>query len=296
VASNSALWTELREQGRATVAAFTVVGVATLYTMEAWWLSWQLRTTHLLAFTVVGLGAVLLLARAVGFHQGNDNRGGGDGGDGESESTGNGQRDGLRTTVLRTVFAATEAIAQSFVAAYLVLFLFGVLALEDTLATAVRMGVFHVVPLGVGAALANDLFAGSQGEQPPRRFGESLGVFSLGAIFLSAPIALTQEMELIAAYAGWSRLAALVVVTLLVTHLTLFELENQGQAQRASHRSKPMQVGHTFTVYVVGVAVAVALLAAFGHFDGQPVSVWVQETVVLSFPTAVGASAAQVVL
>lgn len=301
------MWTELRDQGRATVGAFVVVGISYLYTMEAWWLAWQLDMTHLLVYTVAGLAIVLGLARTIGFHKQNESDGSGDeesdgkpegSADSErsSESHSGGDDGGLGSVLYDTVTDATEAIAQSFVAAYVVLFLFGVLTFEDSPVTAARLGIFHVVPLGFGAALANDLFAGSGGEQPSRKFVESVGVFALGAIFLSAPIALTQEMELIVAYTEWSRLAALLVVTLLVTHLTLFELEMQGQAQRVEPRSKLMQVGHTFTVYFVGVVVAVGLLAAFGHFDGQPVSVWVQETVVLAFPTSVGASAAQVVL
>lgn len=290
--ANSALPTELRDQGRATVGAFVVVGISYLYTMESWWLAWQLDMTHLLVYTVAGLGIVLGLARTIGFHkQSEDDSDDGD----ESGNSGAGETD-LGTTLYTTVTDATEAVVQGFVAAYVVLFLFGVLTLEDSPVTAARLGIFHVVPLGFGAALANDLFAGSGGEQPSRKFAESVGVFALGAIFLSAPIALTQEMELIVAYTEWSRLAGLLVATLLVTHLTLFELEMQGQDRRAQHRSKLLQVGHTFTVYAVSVVVAVALLAAFGHFDGQPLSVWVQETVVLAFPTSIGASAAQVVL
>ena len=314
MASNSALWTELQEQGRATVGAFTVVGISYLYTMESWWHAWQFTMTHLLVYAIAGLSIVLLLARAIGFHEAqgggvgegsSDSGGGGQGGDGDQGSGGaerageseNDRRgDGFGVALYETVVDGTEAVAQSFVASYLVLFLFGVLTLEDSLETVARLGVFHVVPLGFGAALANDLFAGQDSKQPPRGFSKTVGVFALGAIFLSAPIALTQEMELIASYSSWGRLAALLVVTLLVTHLLLFELEMQGQAQRVRHRNKLLQVGQTFTVYLIGVAVAFGLLAAFGHFDGQPVSVWAQETVVLAFPTSVGASAAQVIL
>ena len=317
--SNSALWTELQEQGRATVAAFTVVGVSYLYTMESWWHAWQFRMRHLLVFTVAGLVIVLVLSRVVGFHEqnrsgeggGTSKQGGGSQSSGNTDESQNGADEakggtgeaedgeserGFGTMLYGTLTSATEAIAQSFVASYIILFLFGVLTLEDSLSTAARLGVFYVVPLGFGAALANNLFAGSNSEQPSRKFVRTVGLFSLGAIFLSAPIALTQEMELIAVYTSWSRLAALLVTTLFVTHLTLFELEIQGQSSRVRGRTKLMQAGHTFTVYLIGVVVAASLLLAFGHFQGQPPSVWVQETVILSFPTSVGASAAQVVL
>ena len=313
VASNGTLWDELQEQGRATVAAFTVLGISYLYTMESWWHAWQLRMPHLLAYAVAGITIVVLLARAVGFREEDQQQGGGNGQGSESgQGSGDGQNSGDRqhssstsggdglerfgNELYRTVTDASEAIAQSFVAAYLVLFLFGVVTPRDSLATVARLGVFYAVPLGFGAALANKLFEGSGTAQPSRGFVETLGVFALGAIFLTAPIALTQEMELITAYSSWWRLAALLVVTLLVTHLTLFELETKGQKRRVEHRSKALQVGQAFTVYLVAVAVAAAMLLAFGHFDGQPLSVWVQETVVLSFPTSVGASAAQVIL
>lgn len=121
-------------------------------------------------------------------------------------------------------------------------------------------------------------------------------MFAIGALFVSITMAPTDEMELMAAYASWPRLALVLVSSLLVTYLVLFELEFRGHESRTSRHDKLDQVGHTFVMYAVGTVTAAGLLAAFGQFEGKPVAVWVQLTIVLAFPASIGASSARVVL
>ena len=266
----------LRNQGRGVVGALLVAGLPFLYTMESWWLGWRLPLSYLLVYAFVGLAVVSLIARNVGFRE-------------EEE-------EGTQRNLYRAVTSFTELVLQSFVAAYVVLLLFGIAELDDSPIQVVRLGLVQVVPLGFGAALANQLLRESDESQAEAKFPENLAVFALGAAFVAFPISATQEMELMAVHASWGRLSVLVVVSLLVVHLVLHELQFRGHGGRVHDRPRWAQVGTTFVAYGVGVVLSVLLLASFGHFAGATLEVAAQETIVLSFLASVGASAGEVVL
>lgn len=272
----SGLAKELREQGRAIVGAFLVVGVTFVMTMETWWLGWQLPAWHLLLYAFAGLALVMVITRSISFRS-------------EEQQT-----DGQRNDVRRYLTDSAELVLQSFVAAYVSLLMFGLIELGDPFLIVARLGLVLVVPLGFGAALANELLKGGQSSQ--RSYPKTLAVFALGSVFLSAPIAPTQEMKRMAAHAGWPRHGIVIVVTLLVTYLMLYELELQGQNRRLKGESRLMQWSQPFVVYLIGFAAAFALLAGFGQFTGTTYSVWVQQTVILAFPASIGGSAAQVII
>jgi putative integral membrane protein (TIGR02587 family) len=264
---------ELRDQGRGVPGALLVTGLALGYTMEVWWHGWQLPVTNLFAYAVVGLAAVLAITRYVGFRQ----------------------RERGLSGPWRVFTDFAELLVQSFVTAYAVLLLFGIVDLTSSPYEIARLGLVLVVPLGFGASRANHILGGNKGDDS-FQFPKNLGLFALGAIFLAAPVAPTQEMELMAAHAGWWRLAAIVAASILASHLMLYELEFKGQEQRIKRHSAATLWGSTFVVYLVAFVVSVAMLAAFGHFSMSPPEVWVQEAIVLSFMGSIGGSAAQMVL
>lgn len=269
---------ELREQGRGMVGALLVVGTTFLYTMESWWLGWTLPVWVLLAYAVGGLGIVLAVTRSVGFRANEPDR--------EGERLG-----GVRGAL--TDFA--ELVLQSFVVAYAMLLVFGVIELGDPWILVARLGLVEVVPLGFGAALANELLAGEK-EPSDGSLANELGVFALGALFVSTTIALTEEMELIAAYMDWTRAGVLVVLSVLVVYLVLYELDTQGQRHRLQGRGKPMQFAQAFLVYGVALTVGLFLLAGFGYLRNATLPVTVQLLVVVGFPSSIGASAAEVLI
>jgi putative integral membrane protein (TIGR02587 family) len=265
----------LRNQVRGLTGALFVVGIALLYTMETWWLSWRLPLVHLLMYALAGLAAVLVVARQIGFREE----------DQQEASTRNPWELGREFT---------ELVLQSFLAANLALLVFGILELGDPLLKVARLGLLNVVPLAFGAALANRLLVSAEdsgGGEPV-----DLGNFVLGGVFVAFPLAPIEETVRIAAHAGWDRLPWLVAGAVVVAHLVLHELEFRGHGARTEDRSRFSQVGTAFVVYAVGVAVATALLAGFGQFRGVPFGTAVQQVVILSFPAALGASAGEVVL
>lgn len=271
---------ELREQGRGMAGALLVLGISFAYTVETWWLAVAVPPAHLIGYLVAGFALVVLITRSVGFR-----------------SEGSEDDDVSRGDAESPLWVEVGEVAfQSVVIAYATLALLGVTGPETPLPVVVRTGLVQVVPLAVGAALANELLAGDQEELPEAGFPGSLGVFALGATFFAAPIAPTGEVGLIAAQVGWGRLAVLLVVTLVVTYLMLYGLEFRGQSRRLEGRSRVRLVGQACIVYAVGLLVALGLLLAVGGIETEPVATWVRQTVVLAFPAGVGASGARVIL
>lgn len=284
---------ELVDQGRGVTGALLVVGVTMLYTMEMTWLGWQLPPGVLLAYTVGGMALVLVATKYVGFRQ--------------SEQQGS-DRD-----VYSYVTDFTELLMQSFVTAYAVLLVLGRLHVGDPVSVVVRLGLTYVVPLAFGASIANRLLTGDggggsaggdgggsgdggQGGTRSRSLAHDLAIYVAGSLFVASTIAPTEEIPLFATTTGWPRQAALVVLSVLVAYLILFELEFQGHDFRVRRESTLQQWGTAVTVYVISLVVSLLLLAAFGQVLADRFVVVVQEVVVLSFPASIGASGATVVL
>lgn len=177
------------------------------------------------------------------------------------------------------------------------LLLIGIIDLESSVNHVVRLGLIEIVPLGFGAALANRLFGGERGENSDEEgeFPRNLAVFVIGALFISATIAPTQEMELISVHMSWLHHLSLIAATLVLIYLILYELEFKGHDTRVQ-KEKRLQVGTVFVVYAVGATVSFLLLLAFGHFIDATVALAYQETVVLAFPASLGCAAAELVI
>lgn len=270
---------ELREQIRGIMGALLVVGLTFHYTMETWWLGWTLPMPYLIGFAVVGLAGVVAITRYVGFHQA----------EGE-ESEG-------RNPTWMVARDFTQILFQSLVASFAILLLLGIIDLRTSLNLVVRLGLIEVVPLGFGAAMANRLFGTTSEEEAKKemQFPTNVALFVIGAVFISATIAPTQEMELIAAHMDWHNHLVLVVFTVTIVYLFLYELGFQGQRGRASEDWR-LELGTAFLVYFVGTLTSFLLLTAFGHFTNATVALMYQETVVLAFPASLGGAAAQVVV
>lgn len=266
----------LRDQGRGIAGALFVVGLSSLYTMESWWIGWQLPLWSLIGYAVVGLLGVLVITRRIGFQE-------------EAE-------DRTRRSPRKIAADFAELVLQSFLTAYLVLLVFGVLDAGQSLITVVRLGLIQVVPLGFGAAVANRLLSSTDAEIEEATFPRNVPTYLLGAVFVTFPVAPTDEVRVIAAHAGWVQLAGIVGMSVVIVYLVLYELEFRGQRSRRESRPRYAQVGSAFLVYTIGVVVAVAFLVAFGQFAGTTVTEWVQQTIVLAFVASTGASASEVVL
>lgn len=266
---------ELRDLGRGATGAL-VFGTHFLMTMETWWLAWTLPAWVLLPAAFGAVLLVLALTEAAGFR--------------ESE-----ERGGPRT-VRDWLTEGAQVMLQSFVAAYVVLALYGIVRWGEPWLVLARVGLLELVALGLGAALANRLLRSGTGGTEARPFLQRAALFALGAFFFVLHVAPSEEVTYLASQAGWLRLAGVLVAALLLGHLVLFELEFRGQSGRTRGRDRLLHWGESFVVLFLSLAVSVLALAAFGQFLSQPSAVWAQLAIVLALPAAVGGSAARVVL
>ncbi|MFC7141850.1 DUF2391 family protein [Halosimplex aquaticum] len=273
----------VRNQTRGITGALVVAGVTILLTAETWWLAWERPAAHLIVYSVVGLGVVLLITRTSGFRV-----------EEEDEST-------AQYHPLRLAVDFAQLVLQTLVATVVVLWMYGIVDSSSPPHLVARMGLMQVVPLGFGAALANQLLheMEDQGEQTTERrsLPTNVAVFAAGAIFFSLPLGASIEMNILAASAGWLRHGAIVAVSLATAYLVLYELEFRGQARRTVDHEQAvlLHAGQVCLVYAVGLAVSVVLLWGFGYLSFTPATD-VQKVVVLSFPTTVGGAAARVIL
>lgn len=264
--------------------ALLVLGISFAYTIETWWLAVEIPPIHLVGFVVVGLGLLVPITRMSGFRT--DHADGDEGNDG-----------GPSVPARSPVWVESlEAVFQAFLVSFVTLFLFGIISLEDPVGVIVRRGLVQVVPLAFGAALANEFLSGDQEEFPEASFPRSLGVFAMGAVFFSAPIAPTEEITILTEGAGWLRLGAVMVVTLLTSYLVLYELEFRGQSIRLEGHSRWRLIGQVCMIYTVGLLVSAGLLFALTDVASEPFVTLLRRTIVLAFPAGIGASAARVVL
>jgi len=164
-----------------------------------------------------------------------------------------------------------------------------------------RIGL-QIVPGSLGAMLSRSQL-GSQTEGAERRrkthptyLGELFLMF-VGALFLSLSVAPTDEVLHIAhMMAAWQQII-LLVLSLAVMHGFVYFVEFRGRIH-VEPGATLFGLFFRFTVvgYAIVLAVSLFLLWVFGRFDGLSPEELIGAVIVLSFPGAIGAAAARLVL
>ncbi len=218
---------------------------------------------------------------------------------------------GLRETERWTdaVQDALTAYAVGFLSSALFLWLFGVLAPEQTLAEMLGKVALQAVPASIGAVLSRtqlnldggpgDTRPGSAGPRTPRGDPYAIELFfmTVGALFVAFNVAPTEEMLLIAFQMSSLQALALALVSLLLMHAFVYTLDFAGQESPPEHASLA-GIFFRFTVvgYAIALLVSLYVLWTFGRTDGLGPAEVMQTTVVLGFASAIGAATARLIL
>lgn len=254
-----------RAFGGALIFAFPL-----LMTMEMWTHGVAIPPARLLAFVLLTLPLLYGLSDYAGF---------------------NAQR-GWRNDVFNTLTALTVgfATATAFLA------LFGLLGPDITLGEAVGRITIQGVPAAIGATLARrQLGAGADegAEDTAPYFGE-LFLMAAGALVLAFNVAPTEEVFLIAYQMADWQILLLALVSIVLLHLLVFTVGFGGQ-ESAGHPVTAL-VRFTIVGYAIAFLVSLFVLWVFGRLDGQTPSMIVSTTAVLSFPAALGAAVARLLV
>lgn len=258
-------------RGLARAAAGAVIfGLPLMMTMEMWQFGFHMDRGRLALFLVVLALTVYGVARFAGFRDDTD--------------------------AADDLLDALAALAVGFIISAAMLSLFGLLTPSIGLREAVGMIAVQAAPASFGAVLANKQLQGrGEGQEKEDRAGYlgQLFLMAAGALFFAFNVAPTEEMILIGfKMTPWHALA-LIGVTLVVLHALVFSV---GFAGQESH-DRPILAFFHFTLAGYGVALLISgyILWTFGRLEA-PLSDAVRSVVVLSFPAALGAGIARLVV
>ncbi|MBX9459896.1 MAG: TIGR02587 family membrane protein [Brevundimonas sp.] len=243
-----------------------------LMTMEMWWFGFILEPFRLAVFLLVALPLLLGLAFYAGFSK---------------------QHRGLDHALLDTLVA----LAVGAVTAAAILALFGVLEPGAPPRQIVGQLVLQAVAGAMGALLAGrQLSAGKDdtGDEDQASYSGELFLMVAGALFLALNMAPTEEMILIAYRMSPLHVVALMLASLLVMHAIVFKVGFAGQEEH----DRPLSAFVHFTLAGYGLVLLTSLyvLWVFGRTEGHGLAEIVDAVVVLSFPGAIGAAAARLLV
>ena len=243
-----------------------------LMTMEMWWLGFILDGVRLIVFLLVALPLLLGLAFYAGFSA---------------------SHRGLGHALLDTLVA----LAVGFLTAAAILLLFGVLEPGAPPRQIVGQLTLQAVAGAMGALLAGrQLSAGEDdtGDEDQATYPGELFLMVAGALFLTLNMAPTEEMILIAYRMSAVHVVALMLASLALMHVVVYLVGFAGQEEQG----RPVTAFVHFTLAGYGLVLLTSLyvLWVFGRTEGHGLAEIVDAMVVLSFPGALGAAAARLLV
>ncbi|HYI13760.1 MAG TPA: TIGR02587 family membrane protein [Thermomicrobiales bacterium] len=256
-------------------------GIPLLYTMEFWFTGMKISMLHALVLLGLSLGISLVFVSTIGFR--------------EQEPPGWG-----------AIFAETlDAIGISIVVTITTLFMLGKVDITTPLDMALGRIALELLPVSLGVAIANHILPRQedrQGQEEDRAAGKAVNTNPTtrelvasagGALLLSLNIAPTDEVAILAAELSELQLVGLIVFSLLVSYVIVFQA---GFRNQQSRRESPGALQHplteTIVAYIIALLVCAATLWIVGSLDPTAaVGTIMSMTVVLAFPGALGAAA-----
>lgn len=246
-----------------------------LMTMEMWQLGFGIERWRLLLLFLLCLPMLLGLSYFAGF-----------------EATFH-----WRDEVLDT-FAA---LAIGILLAAAVLLLLGALKADQGPSEVIGKIALCAIPGAMGALLAGKQFSSAREDIAPASsrgaYGEELFTMMVGALFLAFNIAPTDEVPIIAHQMDMGRTLLLVVLSLLLLHVTVYELGLPGQDLRKQGGGF-VRTFLSFSVpgYAIGLLTSAYVLWTFGRLDGVSLGEAVSMMVTLGLPAALGCATARLVI
>ena len=264
----------LREYGRGLAGGF-FFSLPLIYTMEMWWAGFNAGAARLLIF----LGATFALLLGYNYYAGI-------------------RHDADWTDVM---VDSVEELGLGLVTAAGLLFLLGRITPDMSIQEVLGKIVIEAGVVAIGFSVGSAQL-GPDGEDRAARHPEDAGVVGhlvvalCGAVLISANVAPTEEIVILASEAGPYRLLGIMLLSLLVAQLILFYggFESAARVARADSRRHAFAIA--IVTFAIGVVASAVMLWFFGRFEHVGFEMIVAQTIVLSFPATLGASAGRVLL
>ena len=246
-----------------------------LMTMEMWWLGFYMDPFRLALLILLSIPLLIGLSYYAGF-----------------EAT---------SSRMADVLDAFTAYAVGFMAAGLMLVLFAIIEPGMSVDEVIGKISVQAVPASIGAMLARSEFGQTPKKEEKRRsarYGGGLFLMAVGALYLSANVASTEEMVLISYKMTPTHVLLLLVFSLLIMHAFVYAVVAQGKSPVPSDTIPFWTVFARITIvgYAIALLVSLYILWTFERTEGMAVGQIIQATIVLGFPAALGAGAGRLIL
>jgi putative integral membrane protein (TIGR02587 family) len=279
---------ELREflvgLGRGAAGAL-LFAVPMLMTMELWELGDYTEPYRLLVMLLLNIPLLVLLAHRIGFE---------------------------RTFTWRQALRdATIAFGLGIAISAVTLVMIGILKPDTTLSSIIGRIAIQSVPASIGAMLGRSQLGGGGAEEkdkgnsdddavPDRlspSFARELFLMGVGALFLNLNVAPTEEVILISyKMTPWHALAV-ILVSIAIMHAFVYAVSFRGTHEIPEGEPR-WHAFFRFTLpgYVVAMLISLYVLWVFGRMDDTGATQILMSAIVLSFPAAIGAASARLIL
>ncbi|KAB0565329.1 TIGR02587 family membrane protein [Brucella pituitosa] len=250
-----------------------------LMTMEMWELGLYANPMRLLLLCLLNIPLLIGLAYRIGFER--------------------------MSTWSQTLRDAAIAFSLGIVLSGTILWLFGLLSRELPLDHMIAMIALQAVPASIGALLGRSQL-GMRSEEADEEDGEydgesgyfnELFMMIVGALFLGLNVAPTEEMILIAYKIVPGQAVLILLVSIIIMHGFVYSVHFKGghRVQEGAPWWSSL-VRFTLPGYVLAFATSAYTLWTFERLDDTSFAQMVTTIIVLSFPTAIGAASARLVL
>ena len=257
------------------LAGALIFALPMLMTMEMWWLGFYMDPLRLALLLALLLPLLVRLSRY----------------------------GGLRPTasVWDDIADALVSVGAAFVAATAILSIFGVITAEMPLREIIGKMALETFAGSIGAMLSRSQLGSKEAmkekEAAEQSYSGEIFLMLVGALFLSLNVAPTEEMILIAFQMNVWQEIGLILLTLILMHALVFSVEFGG-TERPDPDKNFWSVFASFTLvgYALVLLVSLYVLWTFGRTDETAIHEIISMVVVLSFPGAIGAAAARLIL
>jgi putative integral membrane protein (TIGR02587 family) len=279
--------------GRGAAGAM-LFGIPMLMTMELWELGFYIEQTRLLILLLVNIPLLIVLAHLIGFER--------------------------TSTFWQAVRDALTAFALGIVMSGAALVMLGVLKADMPLATIIGKIAIQAVPASIGAMLGRSQLGGQDDDEadetsqssddqdgadggPPvsdslsTNYVRELFLMAIGALFLNLNVAPTEEVVLISyKMTNWHGMLT-VLVSIAIMHCFVYAVSFRGGHRMPEDSSRwPIFFRYTLPGYMVAMLISLYVLWIFGRLDDMAATPVLISVIVLSFPGAIGAAAARLIL
>ena len=264
----------LREYARGLIGGL-LFSLPMLYTMEMWWAGFIVSPVRLIVYLITGLFILLVYNHYVGIRKSH--------------------------TILEGIFESVEEMGIALLLSLFILWLTQRIAPGMSLKEIAGKTIVEAVTVAIGISIGKTQLgeSGNDAESEERKphLYRGIGLALCGALLISSNIAPTEEVIVIALEAPAFKLFIIAVLSIILGGVVLYfsSFSGSGIGVMAPRNKHDIIFGSLLT-YAVALISSAFLLWFFNRFEDVALYGMVAQTVTLSFPSALGASAGRLLI